>query len=67
MHWKKKKVHWTKMYHSMDEIRTPRKYQNILGGGGGGENRTVTEGREGEKERERERELKIIMVNQKDI
>ena len=33
-HWKKRKVHWTKMYHIMLALSAPRKNQNIWGMGG---------------------------------
>ena len=31
-HWKKRKVHWTKIYHIMLVPSAPRKYQNICNG-----------------------------------
>lgn len=30
-HWKKRKVHWTKIYHIKLVPSAPRKYQNICG------------------------------------
>ena len=33
-HWKKRNVHWTKMYHIMLAPSAPRKNQNICGMGG---------------------------------
>lgn len=46
MHWKKRKMHWTKTYHSMVETSVPLKYQKICGCGGVGR-RGEREGRRG--------------------